>query len=69
LDGLERATGGDRARPLVIFCQAGCWMSWNAAKRALAHGYQQVLWLPEGMDGWIGEGYPVENLQPEPGGL
>ncbi|MFD1696056.1 PQQ-dependent catabolism-associated CXXCW motif protein [Roseibium aestuarii] len=69
LNGLQAATGGDRTRPLVIFCQAGCWMSWNAAKRALAHGYRQVLWLPEGMDGWSAEGYPVEDLQPEPGGL
>lgn len=33
--GLKAATGGDKDRPVVIFCLAECWMSWNAAKRAL----------------------------------
>ena len=33
--GLQKATGGDRARMVVIYCLANCWMSWNAAKRAL----------------------------------
>src|SRR5881392_3630987 len=31
--GLARASGGDLAKLLVIYCQADCWMSWNAAKR------------------------------------
>src|SRR5260370_6869337 len=29
--GLEKATSGDRARTLVLYCLADCWMSWNAA--------------------------------------
>src|SRR6516164_4402961 len=32
---LERIAGGDRAKPLVIYCQRDCWMSWNAAKRVI----------------------------------
>jgi len=34
--GLERASGGNNTRLLVIYCQADCWMSWNAAKRVLS---------------------------------
>ena len=33
---LERLTKGDKAAPIVFFCLRDCWMSWNAAKRALA---------------------------------
>lgn len=65
--GLEKATGGDKARPLVIFCLAECWMSWNAARRALEYGYSTVHWLPEGTDGWAEAGYPLEVVDPEPG--
>ena len=50
---LEQLTGGDRMRPLVFFCNRNCWMSWNAAKRALRElGYERVYWYPEGVDGW-----------------
>src|SRR3954452_8339526 len=34
--GLAKASAGDKTKLLVIYCQANCWMSWNAAKRALA---------------------------------
>src|ERR1700736_2187257 len=36
--GLQRSSGGNRAMPLVIYCQRDCWMSWNAARRALSWG-------------------------------
>ena len=49
---LQRATGGDPGRPLVFYCLAECWMSWNAAKRAIAWGWRAVHWYPEGSDGW-----------------
>src|SRR4051794_11837400 len=65
-EGLARATGGDRVRPLVIYCQANCWMSWNAAKRALTYGYSNVAWYPDGTDGWQRAGLPVEDSQPAP---
>ncbi len=65
--GLEAATGGDKAHPVLFFCLENCWMSWNAAKRALGHGYTRVYWLPEGSDGWALFGYPVEELEPVPG--
>jgi quinoprotein dehydrogenase-associated probable ABC transporter substrate-binding protein/PQQ-dependent catabolism-associated CXXCW motif protein len=61
---LERLTGGDTARTLVFYCLADCWMSWNAAKRALAYGYSDVHWYPEGTDGWSAAGLPVESCEP-----
>src|SRR6186997_2818636 len=50
--GLERASGGNNAALLVIYCQEDCWMSWNAAKRVLSYGYLNVAWYPEGTEGW-----------------
>ncbi|ACL60807.1 conserved hypothetical protein [Methylobacterium nodulans ORS 2060] len=63
---LDRLTGGDKARPLVFFCLRHCWMSWNAAKRALSYGYTQVIWFPDGSDGWSDAALPLERLQPVP---
>jgi PQQ-dependent catabolism-associated CXXCW motif protein len=65
-EGLVRASGGDRAKQLVIYCQADCWMSWNAAKRALSYGYSNVAWYPDGTDGWQRAGLAVEESQPVP---
>jgi len=66
--GLEQATGGDRDRPLVIYCLADCWMSWNAAKRALTMGYRNVAWYPEGTDGWAAAGLPLKESVPAAAG-
>lgn len=65
--GLEKATEGNKGKPVLFFCLADCWMSWNAAKRALELGYSQVYWYPDGTDGWTFDGYPTAPLQPEPG--
>lgn len=65
-NGLTKASGGDRKRPLVFYCLADCWMSWNAAKRALSAGYANVFWYPEGTDGWGAAGHPLEERTPEP---
>jgi PQQ-dependent catabolism-associated CXXCW motif protein len=64
--GLARASGGNSATLLVIYCQADCWMSWNAAKRALSYGYRNVAWYPEGTDGWQRADLPVAEAQPQP---
>ena len=64
--GLARASGGDSARTLVFYCQANCWMSWNAAKRALTYGYAHVAWYPEGTDGWRRADLPMQDATPEP---
>jgi PQQ-dependent catabolism-associated CXXCW motif protein len=64
--GLARASGGNSATLLVIYCLADCWMSWNAAKRALSYGYRNVAWYPEGTDGWQRADLPVAESQPQP---
>ena len=66
--GLEKATAGDKARALVFYCLADCWMSWNAAKRALAMGYRTVVWYPEGTDGWSAKEHALQQAHPEPRG-
>lgn len=63
---VERLSGGDKAKALVFFCVRNCWMSWNAAKRALAYGYTNVIWFSEGTDAWQEIGQPVEEAKPEP---
>jgi PQQ-dependent catabolism-associated CXXCW motif protein len=62
--GLQQATDGKRDRLIVFYCQANCWMSWNAAKRALALGFSHVAWYPEGTDGWAANGLPLEARTP-----
>jgi PQQ-dependent catabolism-associated CXXCW motif protein len=64
--GLAKATGGDQNKPLVFYCLADCWMSWNAAKRAMTLGYAHVSWYPQGTDGWAAEEHPLEERKPEP---
>ena len=63
---LERVTGGDHTKLLVIYCLRDCWMSWNAAKRILAMGYTNVAWYPEGTDGWSDALLPVVDARPAP---
>ena len=64
--GLARVSGGNKAALVVIYCLADCWMSWNAAKRALAYGYSNIAWYPDGTDGWERAKLPTEEAQPEP---
>jgi PQQ-dependent catabolism-associated CXXCW motif protein len=59
-DNLARVTAGDHARLLVFYCLKDCWMSWNAAKRALAMGYTNVAWYPDGTDGWEFADLPLQ---------
>lgn len=65
-DGLRQATGGEPNRLIVFYCLANCWMSWNAAKRAVALGYTHVAWYPDGTDGWAAQDLPLEPRTPEP---
>jgi len=66
-DNLTRATAGDRARLLVFYCLKDCWMSWNAAKRAMTMGYANVAWYPDGTDGWAAAALPLEQATPAAG--
>jgi PQQ-dependent catabolism-associated CXXCW motif protein len=59
---LERLTGDNLEAPIVIFCLKDCWMSWNAAKRALEIGYRNLMWFRDGTDGWQELGYPLVEV-------
>lgn len=63
---LADLTGNDPTRPVVFFCQRDCWMSWNAAKRALEWGYSDVLWFSEGTDAWQEAGFDLVKVSPVP---
>jgi PQQ-dependent catabolism-associated CXXCW motif protein len=62
---LEELTGGDHARPLVFYCRPHCWLSWNAAFRAIQVGYSQVYWYPDGIESWQQTGLPTKPVRPE----
>lgn len=62
--GLEASTGSDKARPILFYCMSNCWMSWNAAKRAIEWGYSAVIWYPSGADGWEAANLPLEEKRP-----
>lgn len=64
---LEHLTDDDKSRQILFYCLADCWMSWNAAKRAISYGYRSVYWFPEGTDAWIARGLPTVESEPEPG--
>lgn len=63
---LARLTDGERGRPLVFFCLADCWMSWNAVKRAAALGYTRLYWFADGTDGWAEAERPLVDAVPPP---
>lgn len=63
--GVAQATAGDLAAPVVFFCLDECWMSWNAAKRAMVdYGLTRVFWFPGGTDEWEFQGYPTQAVLP-----
>ncbi len=65
--GLAAARGDDPGRPVVVFCESDCWMSWNAARRGVVeYGLTGVHWFPAGADGWAAEGLPLERVEPLP---
>ena len=57
-------TDGEKNYPVVFYCRIDCWMSWNAAKRAVAQGYTRVFWFADGIDDWQFEDFATEILKP-----
>lgn len=50
---LQQVTAGDKAKPMLFYCQSTqCWMSYNAALRAIAMGYSRVYWYRGGIEAW-----------------
>jgi len=61
---LSNKSAGNKKHQFLFLCRADCWMSWNAAKRAVRWGYLQVYWYPDGSTGWRFWDWPVELLEP-----
>jgi len=58
---------GSLSDTIVFYCRSNCWMSWNAAKRALSFGYSQVYWFADGIEYWNFEGLETQVLEPAAG--
>ena len=57
---LGQLTRGDKTRPVVFFCASvRCWLSYNAALRAVAAGYRRVYWYRGGIEAWQAAGLPT----------
>jgi len=55
--------GGDKSRPMVFYCvDSECWLSYNAALRAIALGYTNVMWYRGGIASWrVSEGSMTQS--------
>lgn len=57
--------GGDKNRAMVFFCvDSECWLSYNAALRAIALGYTSVMWYRGGIASWRIGGNPTRQSDP-----
>jgi PQQ-dependent catabolism-associated CXXCW motif protein len=62
-DRLARATANDLDTPIVVYCHERCWLSYNAARRALSYGYRKVYWYPDGIEGWRAAELPTSIVE------
>lgn len=61
---LETSAKGARQRALVFFCaNKSCWLSYNAALRAVRLGYEQVYWYRGGLEAWLEADQPVAPMK------
>ncbi|KCZ94115.1 hypothetical protein HJO_02030 [Hyphomonas johnsonii MHS-2] len=61
---LQQGTQGRKDTPLVFYCLSSqCWMSYNAALRAINAGYSNVLWYRGGIEAWKSAGQPISTSQ------
>ena len=61
---LGQLTRGDTGTPIVTYCaNPECWMSYNAALRAINAGYKNVMWYRGGLEAWQRAGQPLNGGQ------
>jgi PQQ-dependent catabolism-associated CXXCW motif protein len=59
---LDQAMAGNPATPVIFFCQGPqCWLSHNAALRAIKLGFANVGWYRGGIEVWAGLGLPTQQ--------
>ena len=57
---LQEITDDDLARPIVAYClDANCWLSYNAALRFDALGYETLYWYRGGLAAWKAASLPT----------
>lgn len=55
----------DKSTPVVFFCLSyECWLSYNAALRAIRLGYKSVIWYRGGIEAWKAAKLPVMRAKP-----
>ncbi|HEY5581028.1 MAG TPA: rhodanese-like domain-containing protein [Rhodoferax sp.] len=55
----------DKSTPVVFFCLSyECWLSYNAALRAIRLGYKNVIWYRGGIEAWKAAKLPVLRAKP-----
>jgi len=60
-------SGGNMTRPLIFFSLSKtCWLSHNAAVRAVGTGYKAVYWYRGGRNAWLAAGLPMEPVRAVP---
>lgn len=60
---LQQMSQGKKQTPLVFYClSTQCWMSYNAALRAINMGYTNVLWYRGGIEAWKMAGNQVQSV-------
>ena len=65
VDAVAKFAAGDKSRPIVFFCaDRECWLSYNAALRAIAAGYTNVMWYRGGIAAWLHAGFPLSQAEP-----
>ena len=62
---LAAATAADFDAPVIVYCHEKCWLSWNAAKRAVVYGYRRVYWFTDGIEGWSQAGENTVAVEPQ----
>ena len=57
---IRTITDDNLARPIVVYCvDANCWLSYNAALRLHALGYENVYWYRGGIAAWKAANLPT----------
>lgn len=63
---LQQVSGGNKAQPMLFYClNTQCWMSYNAALRAIAMGYSRVYWYRGGIEAWQQAESLAMSMQPQ----
>lgn len=65
VETIAKFAGGDRNRALVFFCSdSECWLSYNAALRAINAGYTNIMWYRGGLAAWLHAELPMQSSDP-----